>query len=262
MPEMTESLSYTTPSPHWRHYSECGSTNDLARDWAQDTEDPAPDGAMVTADYQTRGRGRRGRAWSADPGENLLMTVVCRTESVEWLWAAAAVAAAQVVAGCGLNPRIKWPNDILIGAGKAGGILVESVLSVDGGEALGLVGIGLNINQTGFDVDPAAPYPPTSLHAEKGVRFDVRHIAARLDTEFRNSRLLLRDYGASSLITALRDRLAVGAWVQRGTETARLQDVDDSGAALVSLEDGTFAVWRTVDGNGTPSVARNARESP
>src|SRR4051812_9052561 len=104
MTDKPEILPYTTPAPNWRHYAVCGSTNDIAREWAQDVSDPAPDGAVVTADYQTRGRGRRGRTWSAEPGENLLMTVVCRTESIEWLWAAAAVAAAAVVAGCGLIP--------------------------------------------------------------------------------------------------------------------------------------------------------------
>jgi len=262
MTDKPEALEYTSPAPNWRHYAVCGSTNDIAREWAQDPEDPAPDGAVVTADYQTRGRGRRGRTWSAEPGENLLMTIVCRTGSVEWLWAAAAVAAASVVAGCGLNPRIKWPNDILIGAGKAGGILVESVLAVNGGEALGIIGVGLNINQTQFDVDPSAPYPPISLMTEKGIRFDVREIADGLDLELRNSRALLRDLGSAALVAALRDRLAVGAWVQRGSESARLQNIEDSGAAVVSLEDGTFAVWRTVDGGGMSSAALNARENP
>ena len=50
-----------------RHVAECDSTNDLARAWANDAADPAPHGALITAAYQTRGRGRRGRHWDAAP---------------------------------------------------------------------------------------------------------------------------------------------------------------------------------------------------
>ena len=61
-----------------RHYAECGSTNDIARAWVLDAADPAPHDALVTADFQTGGRGRRGRTWDAAPGQNVLLSAIAR----------------------------------------------------------------------------------------------------------------------------------------------------------------------------------------
>src|SRR5580704_5121827 len=114
-----------------RHYEVCTSTSDLAREWAASTSDAAPDGAVVAADYQTAGRGRRGRIWQSEPGDNVLMSVVLRPPydlSVAWRLAfVAAVGTAEALDAFGVTSTLKWPNDILVEGRKCGGILVETV---------------------------------------------------------------------------------------------------------------------------------------
>jgi biotin-(acetyl-CoA carboxylase) ligase len=124
-----------------RHYTDCDSTNDLARTWACDSNDPAPYGAIVTADFQTKGRGRRGRTWRAAAGESILMSVVWDVPEgapVSRLGLVAAVAVRDALAAVADDVKIKWPNDVLVGGGKAAGILVEAFASkeVRGDESL------------------------------------------------------------------------------------------------------------------------------
>ena len=91
-----------TPRVHLRR---TGSTNERAREMALGG---APHGALVTADEQTSGRGRQGRAWTAPPREAVLMSVVLR-EFEPVLPLAAAVAICEALP---LDCTIKWPNDV------------------------------------------------------------------------------------------------------------------------------------------------------
>ena len=102
------------------------STMDAARD--------LPLGWAVLADQQSAGVGRLGRAWESPPGTGLLASFVLPRHPLASL--AAGVAAASV---CGEEVRLKWPNDLLLGGGKAGGILI--VARPDAA----IVGVGLNL---------------------------------------------------------------------------------------------------------------------
>jgi BirA family biotin operon repressor/biotin-[acetyl-CoA-carboxylase] ligase len=117
-----------------------------------------PDGTVVLADFQTLGRGRVAeRSWIAESGENLLFTLVLRTESgsagiggvPQRLPLVAGLALALSVERLyGLSVQLKWPNDLLVGERKLAGILCEALVE---GNSLGLlVGIGLNCNQLTF----------------------------------------------------------------------------------------------------------------
>ena len=103
----------------------------------------APHGAVYATEQQTRGRGRRGRRWLTTPG-GLLFSVVARTcavspSSTGRLTIAAAVGAVRAIQTCtGASASVKWPNDLVFGQAKAGGVLVET----HGTAAV--VGIGLN----------------------------------------------------------------------------------------------------------------------
>jgi BirA family biotin operon repressor/biotin-[acetyl-CoA-carboxylase] ligase len=88
------------------------STQDIARE--------LPIGSIVMADHQTAGRGRLERRWEAPPGTALLVSFVLDRNPL--LSLAAGVAAAEA---CGPEVRLKWPNDLLLGDRKLGGILVE-----------------------------------------------------------------------------------------------------------------------------------------
>lgn len=105
----------------------------------------APVGTVVVAATQSAGRGRLGRNWSDLPGRCLLMSVLLEPpeEAPGLLTAAMALAAAEAIDQCApTEPRIKWPNDVLVAGRKVGGVLAE-------GPAGGPVAVGLGVNVNG-----------------------------------------------------------------------------------------------------------------
>src|SRR5260221_7438558 len=94
-----------------------------------------PLGSVVVADHQTAGRGRHGRSWEAPAGSGLFVTFVLEPSPIVVF--AAGVAAAEA---CGRGALLKWPNDLVLGDRKLGGILAE----VRSDHAL--VGIGINLS--------------------------------------------------------------------------------------------------------------------
>ncbi|MBI4400943.1 MAG: biotin--[acetyl-CoA-carboxylase] ligase [Nitrospirae bacterium] len=167
---------------------ETPSTNTAALALAQKG---AEDGTVVVAERQTAGRGRLGRRWFSPPGENLYCSVILRPTPApdriaEWLsWAPllSAVATARAVqAVSGLHPLLKWPNDILVGHRKLGGVLCES----NGSHAHGtfvVVGIGLNVNTKRENFPDDLREIATSLAAEAGHSFDRAALLAALLAE-------------------------------------------------------------------------------
>ncbi|HEY7521053.1 MAG TPA: biotin--[acetyl-CoA-carboxylase] ligase [Methylomirabilota bacterium] len=131
----------------------------------------AEDRTVVVADYQASGRGRRGRAWEAPPGQSLLATILIRPRLTLAQWPAyslvAAVAVAEALARtAALAARLKWPNDVLIAGRKIAGILLESRLVGATPAAVVAVGVGINLAQRAF---PAALAPrATSVAIETG----------------------------------------------------------------------------------------------
>jgi len=234
----------TFGTPH-RHVAQCGSTNDLARDWARDPDDPAPSGALVTAEFQTRGRGQRGRQWQAGWGQSALMSFVSRLPrgaEAGQLGLVVALAVADALASLGgLDPRLKWPNDILLDGRKVAGILVEI------GGAAAVLGVGVNVNQERFVGAEEFVYPPTSLRIETGQPCDVERVVAAVAEALTRWERDWRRGGSGPVLEECRRRLAVGAAVRRGGQQASLVGLAPSGAALVRQADGTFAEWGTVD---------------
>jgi BirA family transcriptional regulator, biotin operon repressor / biotin---[acetyl-CoA-carboxylase] ligase len=130
----------------------------------------APHGSVYFADEQRAGRGRGDHAWHSAGGQGLYVSVLLRpsipaARMALLPLAAGLAAAAAVKASAGLEIDLRWPNDLLIGPRKTGGILVESRLEA-GGIAFAVVGIGINVHQREFpaDVSTAA----TSLDLESG----------------------------------------------------------------------------------------------
>jgi BirA family transcriptional regulator, biotin operon repressor / biotin---[acetyl-CoA-carboxylase] ligase len=129
-----------------RVYAVTGSTNEHALAWA---DEGAPEGAVVVAGHQTKGRGRRGRTWWSEPGSSLLFSVLLRPNrpAVELglLTTAVGIACARAIEeSTGVNVSLKWPNDLVVRDRKVGGILVETRVT----ELLAVVavaGIGINL---------------------------------------------------------------------------------------------------------------------
>ena len=131
----------------WREVrvvAETGSTN---ADLLAVAREGAREGVVLVAEAQTAGRGRMGRRWTSPPRAGLTFSVLLRPYGVPaallgWiaLLTGTAVAAA-LPAVAAVQPRLKWPNDVLAGGAKLGGILAER-----SGSAV-VVGIGLNVTQ-------------------------------------------------------------------------------------------------------------------
>lgn len=161
-------------TPIIQRFDEVGSTNDIALEMARDG---APEGTVVVAQSQTKGRGRRGRSWFANPGESVILSAILRPEIPANRYSELAFVAAVAVAecleqNCNLRPELKWPNDALVGDKKIAGILVEA----GGGAAV--VGIGVNVRQAHLPEELSEI--ATSVAIEGGACLDVDTITQAL----------------------------------------------------------------------------------
>ena len=135
-----------------------------------------PHGSVFLADEQRAGRGRGDHTWHSAAGEGLYVSVLLRPEiSPAWLplvpLAAGLAAAAAIRAATGLEIDLRWPNDLMLGARKTGGILVEAQ-SESNAVAFVVVGMGINVHQRAFP--PGLATPATSLDLELGHVFGQR----------------------------------------------------------------------------------------
>ena len=222
------------------YHMETSSTMDVARAMARDGE---PEGAVVIAEQQGRGRGRFDRTWVSPPGLNLYFTVLLRPapEQLTYMNMAATLAVHRTVSlSTGLPTSVKWPNDVRIEGRKISGILIET--EFEGGRLdHALVGIGLNVN---LDV---AAYPEisetaTSLRTATGRTFDRSEV---LISALRN---LEEWYGrvaeGESLTKPWAESLeTIGKHVQLrwrdSTIEGLAESVDDSGNLIVLRSDGS-----------------------
>ncbi len=204
------------------------STNTVALDAAAAGE---PDGYVVVADHQTAGRGRLGRARLAPPGSALLVSVLLRPPppaahlAVSALACAAAAACERVA---GVAPDLKWPNDLVVGDHKLGGVLAETV----GNLTAVVVGLGLNV------------HPPPDRPAEiAGVAADLDVVAGR-----RLSRTDLLDALLVELARRYEDLASVTAEYRRRCATigqrvrVTLLDGSLTGTAVGIADDGSLLV--------------------
>jgi len=156
------------------------STIDLAWEWLRSG---GPEGGVVIALRQTRGRGRLGRPWFSPEG-GLWMSVIARPDlevtRAGRLGVGMALAAADAVAGItGSAAEVKWPNDIVFAGRKVGGVLVETETSA--GRVQGAVlSLGLNVNVDPDALPAEVREAATSLTAQTGRNYPLQTAAARV----------------------------------------------------------------------------------
>ncbi len=153
------------------------------------------EGAVAVTEEQTEGRGRLGRRWEAAPGTSILVSVLLvppvEPPRLPELSLVAGGAVAQAIAEItGIEPAIKFPNDLLIGMRKVAGILAES------SEGRVVLGIGVNVNQTAQELPADTLTPPTSLRVVLGEPVDRARLLAAILLR------LERDYDAWTTGTA------------------------------------------------------------
>ncbi len=138
------------------------------------------EGAVAVAEEQTAGRGRLGRSWQAPAGTSVLVSVLLLPDVEparlpELSLVAGRAVAEAILEVTGVEPTIKFPNDVLIGGRKVAGILAES------SEGRVVLGIGVNVNQTEEELPTDAQTEPTSLRLELGEQVNrVQLLAAIL----------------------------------------------------------------------------------
>jgi BirA family transcriptional regulator, biotin operon repressor / biotin---[acetyl-CoA-carboxylase] ligase len=181
------------------HFFKTDSTNRVALELGHAGE---PEGTVLVAEEQTAGRGRAGRAWASERASGIYVTLLLRPRLAPvqapllTMMAGLSVHAA-VEAVTGLNVDLKWPNDLLIGGKKTGGILTE-MLAEPNQVRFVIVGIGLNVNQEKFpgELGDIA----TSLRMETGKRHSRMELLVRLLREFESDYNRFLREGVSSVV--------------------------------------------------------------
>ena len=159
----------------------------------------APHGSVWLAEEQTAGRGRGDHRWLSAAGQGLYVSVLLRPQfppsRLPLLPIVAGLAAAEAIrATTALSVDLRWPNDLLIGPRKAGGILCESAAG-----SL-VVGIGINVHQGEFP--PGLDTPATSLDIETGVRVSRHDLLIALLNALESETAVLADPSASTQVPA------------------------------------------------------------
>ena len=122
-------------------------------------------GAVLIAEHQSAGRGRQGRHWSTPPRSQIALSVGVDADGRPpstwgWLPLLTGVAVADAVAAItGISPGLKWPNDILVGERKLGGILAE----VASPAPVVVIGLGVNVTLTAPEIEHVAPHATSLL---------------------------------------------------------------------------------------------------
>ena len=227
-----------------RVFQETSSTNDVVEKLARDG---VPEGVVVFAESQTKGRGRLGRKWLSPAGRGLWFSVLLRPnlrpQAATQMTIATAVAVARAIRQqTGLKPGIKWPNDILLQGRKTAGILTELSAELDHIKYL-VIGIGVDVNVAPTEFPPDLRKLATSLRTESG------RVHNRADVAVAILRALDDDYAR---IAAGHFEAVANEWAEHCTTLGqpvtihigdrrihgRAEALDEDGALLLRTEHG------------------------
>jgi BirA family transcriptional regulator, biotin operon repressor / biotin---[acetyl-CoA-carboxylase] ligase len=205
---------------------------------------PLEDGTVVVSMEQTQGRGQRGNTWQSLPGDGLYASILFlpkhfSVENQYYLNKAIACGTAKYVSSkVDDDVKIKWPNDILIGDRKVGGILIEN--SIRGNHLSSVIaGIGINLNQLDFDFNFGTN--ATSLRIISNKRYSPENEISELFKEIWTDyqRLLMKEFeSVNEEYRILLYKNGEEAKFKADQEVFKgiLLDVDDEGAALVEVD--------------------------
>jgi BirA family biotin operon repressor/biotin-[acetyl-CoA-carboxylase] ligase len=227
-----------------RVFQQTTSTNDVIEKLARDG---VKEGAVVFAETQTRGRGRLGRRWLSPAGKGLWFSLLLRPDMLPQeatrLTVASATALRRAIAMFeGLEPQIKWPNDILLRGRKTAGILTELSAELDHVKYV-VLGIGVDVNLNASEFPEELRKVATSIKAELGRSVSRAELAVSILKE------LDRDYGrlAAGDFAAVADEweehcgtLGQNVLIRTGERRlrGRAESLGEEGALLLRTEHG------------------------
>lgn len=215
----------------------------------------APEGTVVCAGYQTRGKGRFDRQWFANPGENMLLSIILRPEmlidTVQKITLASAVILIEAIQSF-LKSRkmiipeveVKWPNDLLIDDKKLAGILAESILRDKQVETL-IIGFGLNINSNSETMPEQIKSIATSLTEITKITIDIEDFISHFLNLFEKRYLELERNNYSHVISDWKrhckqfgDEIKIKT--ADGTTQCIFHDIDENGVLIYKSANGEF----------------------
>lgn len=184
----------------FHYFPELDSTNNYARALA---ESSAPEGTVVIAEQQSRGRGRLGRRWVSPPYVNLYCSILLRPTlppaRAPQITLMAAVALSEAITEFSPVPAlIKWPNDILVGGKKLAGVLTEAISDARRIEFV-ILGIGVNVNYAPEAMPREIRESATSLAALAGRRINREDFLRRLIQDLDRCYAILQEDGFAAL---------------------------------------------------------------
>ncbi len=213
---MEGALAGTLFAGRVQHFAEVASTNTLAmRAGAGD----ALDGSVYVTDAQTGGRGRGAHSWSSPAGSGLYVSILLRPHMAPgdalWLSLAAGLAARNAVhTVAGFAPDLRWPNDLLVGKRKLGGVLTEMQAEVTRVRFV-VIGIGINVHQREFPPELAGAATSLALEAPQAAVTRMALLVALLRALHEEVEALAGEDPAGGQI-ALVNRLEAGSTWMRG----------------------------------------------
>ncbi|HSI72472.1 MAG TPA: biotin--[acetyl-CoA-carboxylase] ligase [Fimbriimonas sp.] len=157
------------PAGPWLTLEEVDTTQRIAAELVKEGRDSG----VVMARHQVAGKGRLGRTWHSDPGDSLTVSLIFHEYADHPRPYLIGMACALAAAGA-VHTQLRWPNDLVIGGKKVGGILTE-LFRNPSGALVPVVGIGINLNQQSFptDLDVIA----TSLALQHQRQYDAVDVA-------------------------------------------------------------------------------------
>ncbi|MFM8432016.1 MAG: biotin--[acetyl-CoA-carboxylase] ligase [Bacteroidota bacterium] len=225
------------------HFTSVDSTNTRLGQILKENE--LLEGASLTADFQSLGRGQQGAVWHSDSGMNLLVSyllfpVMLNAQEGYALNLLASLAVSEAVATLIHHEvHIKWPNDIFVADRKLAGLLIETVLQGDLVRQA-IVGIGLNVNQKEF---PAELQDPVSLSLLSGKNHSIDNVFEILSLEMERWYHELKKSGIGPLIEKYENRLyRKGSRAtyqdERGVFEGEITGIDKNGRLMLIDSDG------------------------
>ena len=237
--EITQNLNTEFIGRRLFIYDETDSTNERAKASGE------IEGSVFIAEVQNHGKGSRGRGWVSPRGTGIWHSILLKPDippsEVSQITLVAGLAVCKAI---GMDAKIKWPNDIVIGTKKVCGILTEMSAETDMVHYV-VCGIGINVNTENFDAE--IKHRATSMYIESGEKQIRNDIIARELNYFEYYYKKFLEGGLGAILDEYKENcVTIGRDVtviyKKENVTGKAVDIDENGALVVETADGTIRV--------------------